>query len=365
MARRSSLKTIAEKTGLSVPTVSQILNRKAVNYSSEATKQRVWEAARELGYQPSFGYKLIQGQKTRTVAILFSMPQQNSEEHSMALVQLLIAEFDRVGYAAYCSVFDCDPKENLDKIRTLMGRGVEHFVFLGCPFGQQEIFQEIEERGLSYIGNYNYCSRWVNNGSMLGMEMMFRHLQAQVGNNFKLICQEKEITETSTRLAAIRNIFPDLTNRQIVERFIYRMSNIDFHDKAFRRAADAVGFCGTDELLKLEPEIGAIVYNNDSIAVGGCRYLLQPGNERFRHVLLCGCNNESVLQSLPLPVSSVEFNIARQAELLAQYVLTDQPCEFVVAPTLHIRSTHQRPEYPPWDETIIQLSTNNKPGENQ
>lgn len=48
MAAKVTLKTIAEHTGLSVPTVSQILNGRDVNYSSAATRERVLKAAREL-----------------------------------------------------------------------------------------------------------------------------------------------------------------------------------------------------------------------------------------------------------------------------------------------------------------------------
>lgn len=363
MAGKSTLKTIAEKTGLSVPTVSQILNRKTSNYSSEATKQRVWKTARELGYQPNFGYKLLQGKKTNTVAILFSMPSQNTEEHSLELVRLLIADFDQAGYAAYCSVFSDDPVRNLNKIRTLTGRGVEHFVFLGCPIGHHEIFQEIEERGLSYIGNSGNCKRWVNNDSQGGLQMMFRHLRSQAGDNFKLICQEKEANSGSTRIAALQSLFPGESTERLVRKFVHAMPDIDFNTSDFRRAADVLGYEGTRELLERQPDIAAIMYNNDSIALGGCRYLMQPGNERFRRLLLGGCNNESTLQHLPLPVTSVGFNLQKQAELLARYVLTDQPCRILVPPSLYIRTAHHRPEYPPWDETVIQASPSINTGE--
>lgn len=43
------LKIIAERAGLSQSTVSQILNRKANDFSSEETRQRVFALASELG----------------------------------------------------------------------------------------------------------------------------------------------------------------------------------------------------------------------------------------------------------------------------------------------------------------------------
>ena len=47
MAGQVSLKSIAEACSLSVSTVSQILNDKPNNFSSEETKRRVREAARK------------------------------------------------------------------------------------------------------------------------------------------------------------------------------------------------------------------------------------------------------------------------------------------------------------------------------
>ena len=67
------LKIIAERAGLSQSTVSQILNRKANDFSSEETRQRVFALASELGYKQNFGHKLLRGDKTRTVGVLLGM----------------------------------------------------------------------------------------------------------------------------------------------------------------------------------------------------------------------------------------------------------------------------------------------------
>ncbi len=48
-----SLKKIAEMTGVSVSTVSRVLNDSSPNCASAETRDRIWEAAREIGYQPN------------------------------------------------------------------------------------------------------------------------------------------------------------------------------------------------------------------------------------------------------------------------------------------------------------------------
>jgi LacI family transcriptional regulator len=62
-----TLKTIGEKTGLSIPTVSHILSGRPGRYSTH-TRNRVLAAARSLGYRPnSFARALVTG-KTRRIA---------------------------------------------------------------------------------------------------------------------------------------------------------------------------------------------------------------------------------------------------------------------------------------------------------
>ncbi|MCC8066464.1 MAG: LacI family transcriptional regulator [Clostridiales bacterium] len=48
-----SLKKIAEMTGVSISTVSRVLNNKEYNCASEEVKSRIWEAAKELQYVPN------------------------------------------------------------------------------------------------------------------------------------------------------------------------------------------------------------------------------------------------------------------------------------------------------------------------
>ena len=47
-----SLKEVARVTGLSIPTVGNVLGRSAARYSA-ATRKKVVEATRQLGYKPN------------------------------------------------------------------------------------------------------------------------------------------------------------------------------------------------------------------------------------------------------------------------------------------------------------------------
>jgi len=64
-----TIKDIAQQVGMSVPTVSQILNNKGQMYRAE-TRKRVRAAADELGYRPNRLGQALRGGKSMTIGIV-------------------------------------------------------------------------------------------------------------------------------------------------------------------------------------------------------------------------------------------------------------------------------------------------------
>ncbi len=350
MPARVSLKEIAATVGLSVASVSEILNNRPNNYSSEATKERVRRAAKEMGYQVSFGYKLLRRQKTRTVAIMNSRAQMNDEEHVMALTLRLTTGFDKLGYAAYYNAFSDDAEANLKKVRELIGRGVESFVFLGQPFGQQEIMAELEASGINSVGIATTFPRWVKSCLFIGGEALIRYFRSRIGDNFRLICEKKQCNPCCHGFGALMRAYPELSEREIRKRFIYPMEDIDFYVPDPHASWECHGFKTTGLLLHDFPNIEGIIYMNDSFAVGGGNCLLQSGYRKYRSLLLGGFNNDQVIRNYPLPICSVQHNLSRLAAELVREALLSTPCGRLLSPELHIRIPTGKRGYPYWTE---------------
>jgi len=96
-----SLKDIAVTCGVSVSTVSQILNNKPHNYSSAATRRKVCDTVVKLGYRVNFGYRLMRGKKTRTVAIIAAQCHRPQEEHVRDLVISLMLKLEVLEFATH------------------------------------------------------------------------------------------------------------------------------------------------------------------------------------------------------------------------------------------------------------------------
>ena len=69
--RRVTLKTIAQRLGLTAGTASAVLNNSAASRSiPDATKQRILKTARELGYSPNYFARSLRLQRAYTIGVI-------------------------------------------------------------------------------------------------------------------------------------------------------------------------------------------------------------------------------------------------------------------------------------------------------
>ena len=80
-----TLKDIAVAAHVSHQAVSAVMNGHSNSRVSAATREKILKIAREGGYKPSFGYKLLHGHSTRTVAIIAAYRYRPKEHHFIGL----------------------------------------------------------------------------------------------------------------------------------------------------------------------------------------------------------------------------------------------------------------------------------------
>ncbi|MBN1942273.1 MAG: LacI family DNA-binding transcriptional regulator [Phycisphaerae bacterium] len=86
-----TLKDIAEYLNVSKMTVSRVLNNRPSDFITEATRQRVWEAARKMGYVPNRAARALVTGQTRQIAFLSpSMGSRFFQEVAYHFHQLLL-----------------------------------------------------------------------------------------------------------------------------------------------------------------------------------------------------------------------------------------------------------------------------------
>ncbi len=81
--RKPSMVDVAKRAGVSQTTVSYVLSGRKDVVIPETTRERIWRAARELGYRPnSLARGLVKG-KTQTIGVL--MPRMDSSFHALIM----------------------------------------------------------------------------------------------------------------------------------------------------------------------------------------------------------------------------------------------------------------------------------------
>src|SRR5688572_23581049 len=75
-----TIKEIARRTGLSIPTVGNVLGRSASRYSAE-TRRRVLEAAQEMGYRPNSSARAMRQGRFGCAALILSRSRQQTHSY--------------------------------------------------------------------------------------------------------------------------------------------------------------------------------------------------------------------------------------------------------------------------------------------
>lgn len=123
---RVTLKTLAAHVGLTPGTVSAVLNNAPYSKSIPApTKQRIFAAAGELGYQPNFFARSLRTKRSYTVSVL----ADDLGDARGALVMAGIEQHLREqGYFLMTGIHRHSPEALEEYSAMLLQRGVEGFI---------------------------------------------------------------------------------------------------------------------------------------------------------------------------------------------------------------------------------------------
>ncbi|MBR1440706.1 MAG: LacI family DNA-binding transcriptional regulator [Lachnospiraceae bacterium] len=111
--KKATVRDIAKKAGVSVATVSYVLNDKQGTKISEATRKKVLQIANLLNYSIPERYKGQEEKKGYTIGIVYQlledMPSRNAEV--MHMVHLLAERFKRIDFV--CRLLPVDDEESV------------------------------------------------------------------------------------------------------------------------------------------------------------------------------------------------------------------------------------------------------------
>ncbi len=107
MKKRATIRDVAEKAGVSIATVSFVLNKRAGEAISEKVQKRVLKAAEQLDYHPSASARGLARQRTHNLALVFYRdPSSIANAFYSFVVQGIIKETTKREYNLLFSFVD-------------------------------------------------------------------------------------------------------------------------------------------------------------------------------------------------------------------------------------------------------------------
>lgn len=261
-----SIKVIAAECGVSVATVSKALN--GHSDISEATRQRVTETARRLGYMPNSMARALKTNRTYNIGVLFVDEAQSglTHEYFAAVLDSFKKEAERRGYDITFINHHIGGKAS-SYLEHCRYRGVDGVVAACVQFGDPEVVELVQSDLPSVTIDHVFNNRSaVLSDNAEGIRTLVEHLIRLGHRRIAYIHGERHSSVTEKRLASFYKTCAD--------------HGIEVPD-AYVRPAEYRGVVAcagrTQELLALPTPPTAILYPDDFSSVGGIHVIQEAG----------------------------------------------------------------------------------------
>jgi LacI family transcriptional regulator len=144
------LQDVAKRANVSTATVSRCLN--TPDLVQKATRDRVLEAVKELGYAPNFGAQALAGKRTNTFGAI--IPTMENAIFARGL-QAFQEELGRHGVTLLAASSSYSPELEESQIRTLVARGADALLLIGLD-RDPEIYRFLDRRNIPYVAAWAY-----------------------------------------------------------------------------------------------------------------------------------------------------------------------------------------------------------------
>ncbi|URN96760.1 MAG: LacI family transcriptional regulator [Candidatus Pristimantibacillus lignocellulolyticus] len=302
-----NIKTIAEMAGVSISTVSKIIN----NYDdvSQKTKEKVLEIMKQTGYAPSNSAKTLATKKSNLIGVVFAgelnidfthpffVEVLNSFKKQMGILGYDLLFFSNVkfhaegDYVARCKHFQ------VDGCIVIAGQEVEAAIYeldqSNIPCIGVDLVLEGQHSGYIMSDNYKASSKVVEHFYLMG----YREL-GFIGSDYSEISNSRKMGY----IDAIKGFGLPLKEE-------WFDNGEDFFEDS--------GFRAMETMIQSGSLPRAIFAASDLLAIGAIRALQKNGLRIPEDVAIVGCDDISVCQYTTPTITTVRQNKERLGKLAA------------------------------------------------
>ncbi|MBU3262140.1 LacI family DNA-binding transcriptional regulator [Roseovarius sp. PS-C2] len=334
--RPLTLRDVSEASGVSEMTVSRVLrNRGDV---SEATRQRVLEAAKRLGYVPNKIAGALASQRVNLVAVIIpSMSNMVFPEVMTGITQVL----ETTDLQPVVGLSDYLPEKEEKVLYEMLSWRPSGVIIAGLEHSDASRAM-LRASGIPVVEIMDVDGTPVD--SVVGIS--HRRAGQQMAQAI-LKAGYKRIGFLGTKMPL------DHRARKRFEGFTEALAKagIEVADQEFYSGGSALvkGREMTETILKRSPDLDFIYYSNDKIGAGGLMYLMEQGIDIPNQIGLAGFNGLDLLKGLPRELATMDacrLEIGRRAaEIIAarvEHPETAEPVRVELEPTITYGDTLRR-----------------------
>lgn len=306
-ARNATIRDVAERAGVSVATVSRVLN--STSQVRDETAQRVLEATEALEYVPHVGARSLSTRRTSTIGVL--LPDLHGEFFS-EVIRGIDSAARRTGYHLLVSGSHSDWTEMSAVLGATRGR-VDGIIVM-APDRDAEAVRVHLPRGVPAVLLNCHADSIpsISIDNKGGSRAMVKHL-VSLGHE---------------RIAFIRGPEANADAWERLQGYRTEMRRTGDRDAELELAGDFTedgGFAAAGVALALDPRPTAIFAANDAMAVGALGALREAGIDVPGEMAVVGFDDIPIARFVAPPLTTVGVEISefgRRAFNLLQEVLS-------------------------------------------
>lgn len=290
--KKTTIKDIAKKTGLSTTTVSRVLNGKSEKYRiTKKSKQIVESAASELNYVANHFAANLKSGKSNTIGLI--VPSLNNPFFAN-IASNINAEVRKFGYTTIIADSDENVENEKTELQQFVSRNIEGLILIPCGKEVKHI-KQVYNSGLPLILLDRYFEEldipYVSTDNFDGAYMAANLL---INKGHKIIlCVQGIIESTPNKLRV------DGFKKAIMDAGI---ENFGIVGNAF---SSDNGYIETKKMLKKKIKPSAIFTLSNTIAMGCIKALKEENIKIPEDISLITFDDHVYLDYLSTPITSI------------------------------------------------------------
>jgi len=298
MTKRPTIKDVATKAGVSVATVSFVLNNASGQPIGKAVRERVQKAAQSLNYHPNASAAHLARRRTRHVAIvLYEEEYLLSNTFYSGVVEGALKQALEREYHLLFSYVKADYKGRSDLPIVITQRNTEGVLFIKKLI--PEMVADIATMGLPIVAiDHQVPSPWVSSVSMenrRGGAMAAEHLRGLGHKHLAILAGGLERQSISERVKGFTEELRKSGIGEVQRQPLWKSSALTFDG----------GFAAAIKGFRKDPQITGLFCVNDEMAAGAIRAAHQLGYRVPSQLSVVGFDDIDLARYIDPPLTTI------------------------------------------------------------